>query len=254
MGDECTRGCRFCSVKTSRTPKALDPLEPENTAKAISKWGLDYVVLTSVDRDGNKQRCKFNNNIFCFLDLFDGGAGHFAETIKKIKEISNNKILVECLTGDFGGNLGGVETVMKSKPDVYAHNLETVERLTPSVRDHRATYRQSLKVLEHAKQQASSNSSPFFTKSSLMLGCGETIPEVIQAMKDLRSIDVDFLTIGQYMRPTKKHMKVEEYIEPEIFKELEEEGKALGFKYVASGPLVRSSYRAGELFIKTLFK
>jgi lipoyl synthase len=185
----------------------------------------------------------------------DGGAGHFAETIKKIKEQSNDKILVECLTGDFGGNLKGVETVMKSGPDVYAHNLETVERLTPSVRDHRATYRQSLKILEHAKSQKSSKSgpSPFFTKSSLMLGCGETITEVIQSMKDLRSIEVDLLTIGQYMRPTKKHMKVEEYIKPEIFKFLEEEGKVLGFKYVASGPLVRSSYRAGELFIKTLF-
>lgn len=185
--------------------------------------------------------------------MLDGGAGHFAETIKKIKEQSNNKILVECLTGDFGGNLKGVETVMKSQPDVYAHNLETVERLTPSVRDHRATYRQSLKVLEHAKFQKSSQTTAFFTKSSLMLGCGETVPEVIQAMKDLRSIDVDFLTIGQYMRPTKKHMKVEEYIKPETFKELEEKGKALGFKYVASGPLVRSSYRAGELFIKSLF-
>lgn len=167
--------------------------------------------------------------------------------------MSNNKILVECLTGDFGGNLSGVETVINSGPDVYAHNLETVERLTPSVRDHRATYRQSLKVLEHAKAQNSSN-RPFFTKSSLMLGCGETVPEVIQAMKDLRAIQVDFLTIGQYMRPTKKHMKVEEYVAPEVFKSLEEEGKALGFKYVASGPLVRSSYRAGELFIKSLFK
>lgn len=184
------------------------------------------------------------------IDLLDGGAGHFAETIRKIKEMSNNTILVECLTGDFGGNLKGVETVTKSRPDVYAHNLETVERLTPSVRDHRATYRQSLKVLEHAKSQKSSE-SPFFTKSSLMLGCGETSSEVIQAMKDLRSVEVDFLTIGQYMRPTKKHMKVEEYIKPEIFKALEEEGKALGFKYVASGPLVRSSYRAGELLINS---
>lgn len=188
-----------------------------------------------------------------FLDLLDGGAGHFAATIKNIKEMSDNKILVECLTGDFGGNLKGVETVMRSCPDVYAHNLETVERLTPSVRDHRATYLQSLKVLQHAKIQNVSN-RPFFTKSSLMLGCGETVSEVIQAMKDLRNVNVDFLTIGQYMRPTKKHMKVEEYIPPDIFKSLEEEGKALGFKYVASGPLVRSSYRAGELFIKTLFK
>ena len=187
--------------------------------------------------------------LLILIDLLDGGAGHFAETIRKIKEMSNNSIFVECLTGDFGGNLKGVESVTKSGPDVYAHNLETVERLTSSVRDHRATYRQSLKVLEHAK--SSQKSSPLFTKSSLMLGCGETSSEVIQAMKDLRSIEVDFLTIGQYMRPTKKHMKVEEYIKPEIFKALEEEGKVLGFKYVASGPLVRSSYRAGELFIKS---
>lgn len=185
--------------------------------------------------------------------MVDGGAAHFAETIRRIKEMSNNRILVECLTGDFGGNLKGVETVLTSKPDVYAHNLETVERLTSSVRDHRATYRQSLKVLQHAKNMGSDNSQ-FFTKSSLMLGCGETVEEVIQTMKDLRSIDVDFLTIGQYMRPTKRHMKVDEYISPETFTKLEEIGKDLGFKYVASGPLVRSSYRAGELFIKSLFK
>lgn len=185
--------------------------------------------------------------------MVDGGAGHFAETIKKIKEMSDNKILVECLTGDFGGNLDGVRRVVEAHPDVYAHNLETVERLTPSVRDHRATYRQSLKVLETAKS-INSSKSIFFTKSSLMLGCGETIPEIIQTMKDLQSIDVDFLTIGQYMRPTKRHMKVEEYIAPETFRELELIGKQIGFKYVAAGPLVRSSYRAGELFIKSIFK
>lgn len=193
--------------------------------------------------------------------MVDGGAAHFAETIRKIKEMSDNRILVECLTGDFGGNLGGVETVLAARPDVYAHNLETVERLTPSVRDHRAGYRQSLAALHHAKQTSlaakaanSPGSHAFFTKTSLMLGCGETVPEVIQAMKDLRTVDVDFLTIGQYMRPTKRHMKVEEYIAPETFTRLEEIGKDLGFRYVASGPLVRSSYRAGELFIKSLFK
>lgn len=191
-----------------------------------------------------------------FLDLHDGGANHFGETIEMIKTASNNRILVECLTGDFGGNLLGVERVVQAKPDVYAHNLETVERLTPQVRDRRATYRQSLSVLEHAKNMHSKLSpptGPFFTKSSLMLGCGETLDEVVAAMKDLRAVDVDFLTIGQYMRPTKKHMKVEQYVDPEMFKELESVGLNLGFKYVASGPLVRSSYRAGELFIKTLF-
>lgn len=169
--------------------------------------------------------------------------------------MSQGTILVECLTGDFSGNLDCVEKVLQARPDVYAHNLETVERLTPSVRDHRATYRKSLKVLEHAakQQKALLPSRPFYTKSSLMLGCGETVPEVIQAMKDLRSASVDFLTVGQYMRPTKKHMKVEEYVAPEIFQKLESVGLSLGFKYVASGPLVRSSYRAGELFIKNLF-
>lgn len=259
MGDECTRGCRFCSVKTSRTPKALDPLEPERTALAVSKWGLDYVVLTSVDRDGKymkrREETDYHYISLFFLDLIDGGAGHFAETIKKIKEESNDSILVECLTGDFGGSLSGVRMVCDAHPDVYAHNLETVERLTPSVRDHRATYRQSLKVLETAKStNNNSNNHRFFTKSSLMLGCGETIPEIIQAMKDLRSINVDFLTIGQYMRPTKRHMKVEEYVRPETFEELRLLGEQIGFKYVAAGPLVRSSYRAGELFIKSLFK
>lgn len=181
--------------------------------------------------------------------MSDGGAAHFAETISKIKEMSHNRILVECLTGDFGGDPQGVHTVVQARPDVYAHNLETVERLTPSVRDHRANYRQSLNVLQTAK----STNHSIFTKSSLMLGCGETIPEIIQAMKDLRSIEVDFLTIGQYMRPTKRHMKVEEYVAPETFQNLEHIGKDLGFKYIASGPLVRSSYRAGELFIKSLF-
>lgn len=164
--------------------------------------------------------------------------------------MSNDRILVECLTGDFAGNLTGVETVLAARPDVYAHNLETVERLTPSVRDRRATYRQSLAVLQHAKR----TNTAVFTKSSLMLGCGESVPEVIQAMKDLRAIGVDFLTIGQYMRPTRRHMKVDEYIAPETFTKLEEIGKELGFAYVASGPLVRSSYRAGELFIKSLIR
>ena len=168
--------------------------------------------------------------------------------------MSNGRILVECLTGDFGGNLKGVETIMKAGPNVYAHNLETVELLTPSVRDYRAKYHQSLEVLRYAKLQSSQQNNKFFTKSSLMLGCGETFPEVIQAMKDLRSVGTDFLTIGQYMRPTKRHMKVEEYVAPEIFEKLEKIGLELGFKYVASGPLVRSSYRAGELFIKSLFK
>lgn len=233
MGDECTRGCRFCSVKTNRTPKPLDPHEPEHTSEAISRWGLDYVVLTSVDRD----------------DLADGGSRHFAETISKIKQKAPH-ILVECLTGDFGGSLEGVETVAKSGLDVYAHNIETVEALTPYVRDRRAGFRQSLRVLEQAKK----TKPDLITKTSIMLGCGETDDEVLEALKELRKIDVDCVTLGQYMRPTKRHMKVHEYVTPEKFKHWETKGMELGFKYVASGPLVRSSYKAGEFYIGNILK
>lgn len=233
MGDECTRGCRFCSVKTSRTPPPLDPEEPTRVATAIKQWGLDYVVLTSVDRD----------------DLPDGGSSHFAETIRKIKELAPT-ILVECLTGDFAGDLEAVSRVAASGLRVYAHNLETVERLTPTVRDHRATYRQSLAVLQHVKKQHPS----ILTKSSLMVGCGETDEEIAQTMRDLREIGVDCMTLGQYMRPTKRHMKVTEYVHPDRFKLWEELGLGMGFIYVASGPLVRSSYRAGELFLKNYLK
>ncbi|KAI9294401.1 lipoic acid synthetase precursor [Neoconidiobolus thromboides FSU 785] len=233
MGDECTRGCRFCSVKTNRNPKPLDPHEPEHTAEAISRWGLDYVVLTSVDRD----------------DLSDGGSNHFASTIMKIKQKAP-QILVECLTGDFQGNLDDVARVARSGLDVYAHNLETVEDLTPYVRDRRAKYRQSLAVLEHAKKTVPS----LITKTSIMLGCGERDEEVLQTMKDLRAADVDCLTLGQYMRPTKKHMKVSEYVTPEKFAHWQKMGDSLGFKYVASGPLVRSSYKAGEFYISNILK
>ncbi|ORZ19429.1 hypothetical protein BCR42DRAFT_370967 [Absidia repens] len=233
MGDECTRGCRFCSVKTNRKPKALDPHEPEHTAEAISRWGLDYVVLTSVDRD----------------DLPDGGSSHFAETISKIKSKAPH-ILVECLTGDFGGSLEGVETVARSGLDVYAHNIETVEDLTPFVRDRRAGFRQSLKVLSHAKV----TNPELITKSSIMLGCGETDEEVLHALEALREAQVDCVTLGQYMRPTKRHMKVHEYVTPEKFKHWETKGMELGFKYVASGPLVRSSYKAGEFYISNILK
>lgn len=183
------------------------------------------------------------------LDLRDGGAGHFAETIQRIKN-KNPDILVEVLTGDFQGMTEHVAKVVDAAPNVFAHNLETVERLTPSVRDRRAKYRQSLNVLEFAK----SRDPGIYTKSSLMVGCGELENEVVQAMKDLRLVGVDFLTIGQYMRPTKRHMKVEAYIHPDQFEEYRLIGEQLGFKYVASGPLVRSSYRAGELYITNLLK
>ncbi|KIM85400.1 hypothetical protein PILCRDRAFT_817411 [Piloderma croceum F 1598] len=232
MGDTCTRGCRFCSVKTSRAPPPLDPHEPENTAEAISRWGLGYIVLTSVDRD----------------DLADGGAHHFAETIRKIKQKAP-QILVEALTGDFAGSLQQVSLVAQSGLDVYAHNIETVEALTPQVRDRRATFRQSLKVLDHAKKEGVR-----VTKTSIMLGVGETEDQIMDALQELRKIDVDVVTFGQYMRPTKRHMKVDRYVEPAEFERWKEVAEDMGFMYVASGPLVRSSYKAGEFYIENVLR
>ncbi|GAC77712.1 lipoate synthase [Moesziomyces antarcticus T-34] len=233
MGDTCTRGCRFCAVKTSRTPAALDPHEPENTAEAISRWGLGYIVLTSVDRD----------------DLADGGSAHIASTISKIKAKSP-KILVEALVPDFSGDRACIEQVAQSGLDVFAHNVETVERTTPSVRDRRAKYRQSLAVLKHAKTVK----PDLITKTSIMLGCGEQDAEVEQTLRDLREAEVDVVTFGQYMRPTKRHMKVHEYVQPDMFAHWQKRAEQLGFLYVASGPLVRSSYKAGEFFIENVLK
>ncbi|KKY20995.1 putative lipoic acid synthetase precursor [Phaeomoniella chlamydospora] len=233
MGDTCTRGCRFCSVKTSRTPKPLDPHEPEHTAEAISRWGIGYVVLTSVDRD----------------DLADGGAHHFAETVMKIKSKAPG-MLVECLTGDYAGDLEMVALVAKSGLDVYAHNMETVEALTPQVRDRRAKYRQSLAVLKAAKAAQPT----LITKTSLMLGLGETEAELWQTLRDLREANVDVVTFGQYMRPTKRHMAVHEYVTPTVFDAWKQRALDMGFLYCASGPLVRSSYKAGEAFIENVLK
>lgn len=233
MGDTCTRGCRFCSVKTARKPPPLDPNEPENTAKAIAAWGLDYVVLTSVDRD----------------DIVDGGAEHFAKTVSKLKERSPD-ILVECLTPDFRGDLAAVEKIALSGLDVYAHNVETVRQLQRHVRDPRANFDQSLSVLRHAKAVKPS----VLTKTSIMLGLGETDEQVHSTMKELRESGVDCLTLGQYMQPTKRHLKVDEYVTPEKFAHWEKTGKEMGFVYTASGPLVRSSYKAGEFFLKNLIE
>ncbi|XP_076178151.1 lipoyl synthase, mitochondrial [Ptiloglossa arizonensis] len=232
MGDTCTRGCRFCSVKTSRIPLPLDPEEPINTATAISDWGLDYIVLTSVDRD----------------DLSDGGANHIAKTVKEIKKRSN--ILVECLVPDFRGDKNCIATIVNSNLDVFAHNIETTERLTPFVRDRRAQYRQSLNVLKTAKTL----NPDLITKSSIMLGLGETDEEIEQTMKDLKDVGVAAVTLGQYMQPTKRHLKVIEYVTPEKFKKWENVGNEMGFLYTASGPLVRSSYRAGEFFLKNILQ
>ncbi|KAF4528804.1 hypothetical protein B566_EDAN017307 [Ephemera danica] len=233
LGDTCTRGCRFCSVKTSRAPPAPDPMEPLNTAEAIQGWGVGYVVLTSVDRD----------------DLPDGGSTHFAQTVQEIKRL-NPAMLVECLCPDFRGDSQAIETVAKSGLDVFAHNVETVEKLTPYVRDRRAGYRQTLDVLRKVKQFVPG----LVTKSSIMLGLGETDDQVMQTMQDLKEAGVDCVTLGQYMQPTKRHLKVIEYVTPASFEKWAKVGDEMGFKYTASGPLVRSSYRAGEFYIASIVK
>ncbi|KAF2675434.1 lipoyl synthase [Microthyrium microscopicum] len=233
MGDTCTRGCRFCSVKTAKNPAPLDPHEPENTAEALRRWGLGYVVLTTVDRD----------------DLPDGGGHHLAETIQKIKQKAPT-MLVETLSGDFAGNEEMVRLVARSGLDVFAHNIETVEALTPFVRDRRATFQQTLRVLQVAKEEK----PDLITKTSMMLGLGETEEQIYDALKALRSVKVDVITFGQYMRPTRRHMQVEEYITPEVFNRWKERAMDMGFLYCASGPLVRSSYKAGEAFIENVLK
>ncbi len=229
MGGICTRGCRFCAVTTRRQGMPLDPLEPVNVAEAIAEMELDYVVITSVDRD----------------DLPDQGAGHFAACIREIRA-RNPKTLIEVLIPDFCGEPELLRIVVEARPDVLAHNVECIERLTPTVRDPRAGYAQSLEVLRQVKLMDPERT----TKSSLMVGIGETAPEMVQAMLDLRAVGCDFLTVGQYLQPTKKHLVVDSFVPPEQFAEYEQIGKDLGFAYVASGPLVRSSYKAGEFFIQ----
>ncbi|KAH8093510.1 lipoate synthase [Aureococcus anophagefferens] len=212
--------------------RALNPEEPKNTGRAVAEWGLDYVVITSVDRD----------------DVHDHGSGHIAETVKELK-LANENLLVEVLSPDFGGDLARVETVAHSGLNVFAHNIETVERLTPLVRDRRAGYRQTLDVLRHAKASAG-----VLTKTSIMLGFGEADDEIRATLADLRDAGVDVVTFGQYLQPTKRHLKVKEYVTPEKFDAWKDEADAMGFLYVASGPLVRSSYRAGELCVKNLLQ
>ncbi len=228
MGDVCTRGCRFCHVKTAAHPPALDPEEPRHLAEAIAALGLDYIVVTSVDRD----------------DLPDGGAGHFAEAIRRLKEIPG--LLVEVLTPDFRGDAEAVRTVGRAAPDVFANNVETVRRLTPVVRDARAGYDQTLGVLERMRGEF----PEIVTKSSIMVGLGETEAEIAETMRDLRRAGVGILTLGQYLRPSAWHLPVVEWVTLERFAAYREQGLALGFRYVASGPLVRSSYRAAELFLR----
>jgi lipoyl synthase len=225
MGDTCTRACAFCNVKTG-LPGPLDAEEPENVARAVEKLGLAHVVVTSVDRD----------------DLQDGGAAHFAATIRAIRARSPNTT-IEILTPDFLRKDGAVEIVMKAPPDVYNHNLETVPRLYLSVRPG-ARYFASLQLLARVKDIAPGA----FTKSGLMVGLGETREEIMQVMDDLRSAHVDFLTIGQYLQPSRKHAAVARFWAPEEFKALETIARAKGFLMVSASPLTRSSYHAGEDF------
>jgi lipoic acid synthetase len=227
MGDVCTRGCRFCDV-ASGTPRPLDVEEPRHLAEAVRELGLDYIVVTSVNRD----------------DLPDGGAAHFAEAIRAMKREAP-RMLVEVLIPDFQGSRPALDLVVEAGADVVAHNIETVCSLTRKVRDIRATYEQSLEVLAWLKHRGAR-----FTKSSVQLGHGEQDEEVRETLRDLRRNDVDIVTLGQYLRPSPKHLPVQEWIRPERFQQWETEAKSLGFLFAASGPLVRSSYRAGELFLK----
>ena len=231
MGDVCSRACRFCMVTPGKPGGVLDPLEPESVAFALSQMGLKYVVITSVDRD----------------DLPDGGASHFARTIRLVKERTPG-LLVEVLIPDFQNDLDSIRTIVDARPDVIAHNIETTLSLTPRARDPRAGYWQSLSVLRNIKKLW----RDAHTKSSIMVGLGETEEEVYQAMTHLRMADVDFLTVGQYLRPSPRHLPVVEFVKPEQFRRYQAMGDELGFRYVASGPLVRSSYRAGEFYIRSV--
>jgi lipoic acid synthetase len=227
MGKTCSRGCRFCSVNSGR-PRLLDSQEPENVAIAIKEWQLRYVVLTSVCRD----------------DLEDGGANHIAKTIRAIHDKCPETI-VEALVPDFGGNKESINKIVKASPRVISHNIETVARLSPSVRDFRASYEQSLMVLQKIRNL----NTTIYTKSSLMLGLGETEQEVIKTMKDLKSKGVSIITMGQYLQPSSRHLPVVQYVTPERFGWFAKVARQIGFSYVASGPMVRSSYKAGELFL-----
>jgi lipoic acid synthetase len=229
MGDVCTRACRFCAVNTGNPRGWLDPEEPDNTAHSVQLMGLKYVVLTSVNRD----------------DLEDGGAGHYASCVQRVKQL-NPETAVEALTPDFLGVLADVETVVDSGIEVFAQNVETVRRLTHPVRDPRATYEQTLVVLAHAKAYR----PDVLTKTSLMLGLGETEDEIIEAMDDLRAAKVDILTFGQYLQPTANHYPIDRYVTPEQFEMYRELGLAKGFLEVVSGVLVRSSYRAEQVLQK----
>ncbi|MCL4347935.1 MAG: lipoyl synthase [Candidatus Thermoplasmatota archaeon] len=222
LGSNCSRGCRFCSV-THGGMLPVDPEEPAKVRDSVIAMNLKYAVITSVDRD----------------DLTDQGSVHYSRVIKEVRMAG---VLVEALIPDFTGREDLLENILQSNPDVLAHNVETVRRLTPMIRDHRANYEQSLKVLKYFKER----NNTLITKSSIMLGHGELDHEVEETMDDLRSVGVDILTIGQYLRPSKRQIEVTEYCSMERFKMFEKIGYEKGFSFVASGPLVRTSYKAAE--------
>ena len=226
MGSICTRNCRFCAVKKGRKGEPLNPLEPEKIAEAVKETELKHVVLTSVDRD----------------DLKDGGAEHFADCIRALKCLESN-ISIEALIPDFQGDVLCLEKIIEAGPDIIGHNIETTEEFQALVRDRRAGYRLSLEVLELIKKKSSS----ILTKSSLMLGLGETEEMILKTIRDLRNARVDIITIGQYLRPTHHHLEVKEFLPPEKFRYYEKKAQDMGFLSVVSGPLVRSSYKPCEL-------
>jgi lipoic acid synthetase len=223
-GDRCTRACQFCAVSTAK-PLPLEADEPQRVAEATRRMGLKHVVITAVARD----------------DMADGGAEHFRQTIEAVRKL-NPGIIIEVLTPDFLDKEEPIDCVLNANPHIFNHNLETVRRLTPSVR-HRATYDRSLSVLKKVKAK---RGEAIYTKSGMMLGLGEREEEVLTAMEDLRQVGCDILTLGQYLQPTLKHLSVEEFVTPEKFAELGERGRQMGFVHVASGPMVRSSYHADE--------
>jgi lipoic acid synthetase len=233
LGDTCTRACRFCNVKTGNPRGRVDAQEPEKLASAVVAMGLTYVVLTMVDRD----------------DLPDGGARHVADCVRALKR-ANPDVLVETLVGDFLGREGDIRTLAEAPVDVLAHNVECVERLTPEVRDSRCGYAQSLRALEILKREGGGR----LCKSSLMLGLGEAGHEVLATLQDLRAAGVDVVTLGQYLQPSPAHLPVAEFVPPARFDRWREEAESLGFLFCASGPLVRSSYKAGELFVEKFLR
>jgi len=247
LGDVCTRGCRFCAVTTGNPKGAVDSREPEHVSRAIARLELSYVVLTMVNRD----------------DLLDGGAEHVARTVRRMRDLRSD-LLIETLVGDFCGRMDDVNTCVDASPDVFAHNIEVVRRITRTIRDVRSSYDQSLAVLRHAGVRGRENEAKgrgaraeggyrrTLTKSSIMVGLGETDDEVKETLSDLRESGVDVVTIGQYLRPSPKHHEVDRFVHPETFAAYEEAAKSMGFLVASCGPLVRSSYRAAEVYVRSL--